>query len=185
MICLERSLIGVNVFPSSGNTSSICSFFFDEFIIWFTKREISVCRFWSCSSACSGIPSNRWSITGSNLSEFFLVAQDLSWLLHKRGFLVELCEDFLFVEILLIFSRRISASVLSRFLWTSFTRQTVRIESRNMIALLTVSQNSYPSICTRGESYLYTFIVHSTPFQIVWNLSRFVQFISRSDHRCG
>ena len=29
------------------------------------------------------------------------------------------------------------------------------------------------------------FIAHSTSFEIVWKLSRFVHFISRSDHRCG
>ena len=31
-ICLERSLIGVHVFLSSGNHSSICAFFLDDFI---------------------------------------------------------------------------------------------------------------------------------------------------------
>ena len=160
-VCLEQSLIGVNLFPSSGNTSSICSFFFDEFIIWFTKREISVCRFWSCSSACFGIPSNRWSISGSNLNEFFLVAQDLSRLMHKRGFLVVLCEDFLFVEILLIYSRRISASVLYTIYQTNCQSWTTQYHDRSIDGLPKVQSLV---LCESQIKSMYS-IVQPSPFQ--------------------
>ena len=68
MICLEQSLIGVNFFPSYGNTSSICYFFFDEFIIWFTK-------------SLSGTITNRSEFL-SFLWKYFFHLLFLFWRIH-------------------------------------------------------------------------------------------------------
>ena len=45
--------------PSSGNNSSISSFFLDDPVTRITKQEISACRSWSRWTASLEIPSNR------------------------------------------------------------------------------------------------------------------------------
>ena len=118
-------------------------------------------------------------MTGSNLIEFSRFAQDLARL-QKRNFPAVQREELIFVPVLLLHTE----SQLLRFLLTNVTRQSARIESYSMIALLMVCRKSKRLLCASRKSNQHIAVCKGLTFQFVRKCSRFVCFKSKNEHSC-
>ena len=155
LMCFERSLVGVNFAPSSGKNSFVSSFFLDDPTTRLTNIEIGACR--SCFFFNGFFGHSIISL----IKNWFQPRLDYRILPgFDRGIVLQHnAKDC-------TLSHGISASVSSRFLRATFTRQSAGIKSYNMIALLIVCLNSKPLFCARLKSNQYTALCNGLHFKL-------------------